>query len=293
MDAAPSSFLLTWGVLTVLGALSIGALSGTIFLKYYVNPTYETWRYKINPKYPPPDKVRLEVIQTWKGLAAATFNPALALYLKQAGYGKAYCGIGDYGWSQLLVSFVVTWVLTDLWNWSYHYLGHRYSFMWEVHKHHHVFFNPSPFAVIADEPPDQLVRSAVMGFLPLLMPINMDLLFLQYAVFFYAYGVYLHWGFEREWPDAHHPWLNTSYHHFCHHAISIKNKPYHCAFYLQIWDQLMGSVYPKDKCFCSKCARKKGEREYSQWQKVEKVDYSQLLSLTYWFRGGNATAKND
>ena len=44
--------------------------------------------------------------------------------------------------------------LVDFIEWFYHHLGHRYSALWEVHRHHHKFFNPSPFAVIADEVSD-------------------------------------------------------------------------------------------------------------------------------------------
>ena len=36
-----------------------------------------------------------------------------------------------------------------------------------------------------------------------------DALFVQFGVFFYAYGVYLHWGYEFEYPDAHHPVLGN------------------------------------------------------------------------------------
>jgi lathosterol oxidase len=49
--------------------------------------------------------------------------------------------------------------------------------MWEIHRHHHKFYNPSPFAVIADEAPDQLVRALPLLVLPIVMPMNMDLLF--------------------------------------------------------------------------------------------------------------------
>jgi hypothetical protein len=31
------------------------------------------------------------------------------------------------------------------------------------------------------------------------MPMNMDLLFFTFLLFFYGYGVYLHWGFEVEY----------------------------------------------------------------------------------------------
>merc|ERR550525_264701 len=116
----------------------------------------------------------------------------------------------------------------------------------------------------------------------------MDALFGMFGLFFYPYGVYLHWGYELSWPDAHHPWINTSYQHFAHHAISVMNKPYHTGFYIKLWDNLAGSVYPRDKCFCSKCAREKGERSFEAWQKVEKPDYSPLLSLRFWVSGGVA-----
>jgi sterol desaturase/sphingolipid hydroxylase (fatty acid hydroxylase superfamily) len=71
---------------------------------------------------------------------------------------------------------------------QYHYCGHYFTFMWDVHKHHHVFYNPSPFAVIADEWMDQFIRATPLLFLPMITPVNMDLLFGTYAVFFYGYG---------------------------------------------------------------------------------------------------------
>ena len=60
--------------------------------------------------------------------------------------------------------------------------------MWEVHRSHHKFYNPSPFAVIADEWMDQLVRAAPLLVLPTVMPMNLDLLFFTYVILFYGYG---------------------------------------------------------------------------------------------------------
>lgn len=82
---------------------------------------------------------------------------------------------------------------------------------WAQHRYHHLFYNPTPFSVIADEYIDQFVRAGPLCLIPMMMPTNMDLLFGIYAIFFYSYGIYLHWGFELEWPDAHHPIINTSF----------------------------------------------------------------------------------
>lgn len=114
------------------------------------------------------------------------------------------------------------------------------KFFWEQHKHHHVFFNPSPFSVVADEYVDQFIRATPLLFFPLIAPVNMDSLLFQYGIFFYLYGfrvsmidfshqliligVYLHWGHEVSYPDAHHPILNTAFQHYCHHAKSTFNK---------------------------------------------------------------------
>jgi lathosterol oxidase len=112
----------------------------------------------------------------------------------------------------------------------------------------------------------------------------MDLLFFTFAVFFYGYGVYLHWGYELDWPDAHHPILNTSFQHYLHHAKSTLRRPYHTGFFFKIWDQLFGSVY-EGECFCAKCSVARGERTEEVWAALPKPDYSPLLSFSFWRTG--------
>ena len=61
-----------------------------------------------------------------------------------------------YGLSYHLATALVVWVGSDFYEFAYHRLGHVSFPFWKQHKHHHVFFNPSPFAVIADEWIDQV-----------------------------------------------------------------------------------------------------------------------------------------
>ena len=44
---------------------------------------------------------------------------------------------------------------------------------------------------------------------PMMMPINIDLLFGIFGTLFYGYGVYLHWGYESPYLSAHNPIFNT------------------------------------------------------------------------------------
>ena len=140
------------------------------------------------------------------------------------GYSHGYCGAtyqkADATAQPFLIQALIIFFFTDFYEYAYHWLGHRFSALWSVHRHHHKFFNPSPFAVIADEYVDQFVRTWPMIILPLLMPINMDILFAIFATLFYGYGVYLHWGYESTLLTAHNPIFNTAYHHYTHHAVS-------------------------------------------------------------------------
>lgn len=225
-----------------------------------------------------------------KGVMAAALAPSLSLWLAAHGKGQAYCGVQPYGWTYLFTSFLVCWVASDFFEFAWHYAGHTYGPLWAHHKSHHHFYNPSPFAVIADEWLDQFVRATPLLLFPLIAPVNIDMLFFMFSTFFYGYGVYLHWGFELEYPDAHHPIINTSFQHYLHHARSIKNRPYHTGFFIKAWDILFGTVWDQD-CFCSKCARNKGERTREEFDAVVKPDYSQLLKPSFWSKVGSSENK--
>jgi Delta7-sterol 5-desaturase len=285
--AQHGNFLTTWVTLSVLTFVLMLLMSGTLFLRYYDRPTFETWQRKSNPAYPQPSMVRREVLQMLKGVFTAALCPAIALHLVDSGWSMAYAGLGDYSFGYLVFTFFVVWIGSDFYEFAYHRIGHTVGFWWKQHKSHHVFFNPSPFAVIADDHVDQFIRAAPLLFVPLVMPVNMDVLFLTYGAFFYAYGVYLHWGFESRWPDAHHPWINTSFQHYVHHAKSTFRKPMHTGFFLKVWDQMFGSLYTEgtDTCLCARCSTARGERTREAYDLIDKPDYSVLRSPSYWWHG--------
>jgi lathosterol oxidase len=265
-----------------MGFISIMGMSGLTFYRYYYKPSYDDWRYKSNPKYPSPKMVKLEIITMIKGMLSATLNPTGALWMARNGYSKGYCGVTeDYPWSYLIGSFFFCWILSDFVEFYYHRMGHTIRSFWQHHKAHHVFFNPSPFAVIADEYLDQFVRASPMLIYPMLFPVNIDMLFFQFAVFFYCYGTYLHSGYEWDILDAHNPIFNTSFQHYIHHAKSIMNKPYHTGFVFKIWDQLFGSVYDQE-CVCARHERERGKRTREIWNTIHIPDYSVLLTTSFW-----------
>jgi lathosterol oxidase len=283
-----SNFWITWLALSIIGFFLVIGLASVIFYFYYQHPTYERWKTKSNPKYPPAAMVKSEIIQMIKGMLSATLCPSLSLFLARNGMSSAYCGSGPdgrYGLGYHIITFIFIWITVDFWEFMYHRIGHITTTGWSQHKYHHLFYNPTPFAVIADEYLDQFVRAAPLLIFPLFFPINIDLMFFQFGLFFYGYGVYLHWGHEFSMLDAHNTVLNTSFQHYCHHAIASAGKPYHTGFFFKLWDQMFDSTYKGD-CFCVKCESAKGKRSYEKWLEsaAEKPDYSVLLSPSFWIR---------
>ena len=69
------------------------------------------------------------------------------------------------------------WLLTDFFEFVHHRLGHTIDLCWKAHRIHHRFSNPTPFGVIDDDYLDQFVRPFPLIILPVIMPINLDLLF--------------------------------------------------------------------------------------------------------------------
>eukprot|EP00516_Mucochytrium_quahogii_P001210 CAMPEP_0203759658 /NCGR_PEP_ID=MMETSP0098-20131031/12763_1 /ASSEMBLY_ACC=CAM_ASM_000208 /TAXON_ID=96639 /ORGANISM=" , Strain NY0313808BC1" /LENGTH=271 /DNA_ID=CAMNT_0050652765 /DNA_START=274 /DNA_END=1089 /DNA_ORIENTATION=+ len=267
-------------------------LTSYIFFKrYYVNPSYEDWRWKTNPKYPSPEMVRSEILTSMKGVIVVTICPALSLYLAQHGKSKGYCGITEeYDLRYTIMQFFAVWLVSDFYEFFFHWCGHRFTFLWKQHASHHRFFNPSPFAVIADDWFDQFFRGLPLLVFPMIVPINVDLMFGQWTTLFYFYGTYIHLGYEFPWLNAHQPIINTSYHHHLHHAISTNKKPLHTGFFFKAWDQLFGSTHT-GKCFCCPCQHEQGKRTEKEFKTIEIPDYSVLLQPKFWFENKEVKSK--
>ena len=288
LHAVGASPVATWLALSALGVLAVFVFSGSVFAAYYARPTFAQWRRKLNPAYPSALKVREELLQTLKSIAVATLCPAASLWLAQHGGSRAYCGSNGKGALHHVLQLAAIWLASDLYEWAYHYLGHSLRFCWDNHKAHHRYFNPSPFAVIADDFVDQLVRSLPLLLFPLAFEVNIDLLFATFALLFYGYGTVLHWGYESELEvlgvhGAIGSRLNGSYEHYTHHATATLNSPLYCGFFFRVWDQLAGSVpSPSAPCKCSRCECARGLRSEAAWHALERPDYSVLLKPGFW-----------
>ena len=59
-------------------------------------------------------------------------------------------------------------------------------------------------------------------------------------------------------------------------------RPIYTGFFFKLWDNVFGTNYP-GKCACYQCRPK---RSIQEWLKIEKPDYSVLLSPAWWISSG-------
>lgn len=243
--------LLTLYVLTAVGAwllYFITASMGYIFL-------FDK-RYMLHP-YFLPGQVRLEIAYaTWSIPLMAVFATPVFL-LEVRGYSKLYMedttqnesslGLNAsssetdqhfmYGWGFMLLSIVSFLMFTDcLIYWIHRGLHHRLLYKY-IHKPHHKWKVPTPYASHAFHPIDGFLQSVPYHIYPFLFPLH-KLTYLSLFLFVNIWTVSIHDGDYRV-PQLLQPFINGSAHHTDHHVLY----KYNYGQFFTLWDRLGGSFH--------------------------------------------------
>jgi lathosterol oxidase len=284
-------WLMIWLMFSGFVYVVLTGTSIACFVYYYVYPTYDKWRYKTNPKYPSAAYVAGELfLGGVLGPLGTTVVSSVHLFLIANGTYRSHCDT-PLTWQHRLLSLFLAVVITDFYEWGWHYLGHWVESLWMVHKHHHKYYNPTPFGTIADYPMDNFMRSLYVVIVYGIsvyafgMYLDVDVLYLATGLLTMVYGMYLHCGHELECMPYNHKIFNTSFQHYVHHAVSVKNKPLHTGFFVKFWDQLAGSEYVGTQVLPAVEDQRLGNRSRERWEREVKPnlpDYSVLLSPSWW-----------
>ena len=150
-DYLTDNFFALWAIMALASIASMMLImSGPPFWFLYMRPTYTTWQHKTLAAYPKPEIVAKEIVQTCWGAVVSVTMPCFSVWLSLHGLNKGYCGFGTHGYAWEVGQFFIIWIASDFYEWFYHWCGHKFDELWKVHKFHHKFHNPTPFAVIAD-----------------------------------------------------------------------------------------------------------------------------------------------
>jgi len=170
-----------------------------------------------------------------------SFNVSLSMYLCSNGLNNMVYNVADMSLSQHVLSLFGIWLITEVFEWSFHYASHNTKFLWHYHKKHHLYPNPSPLTVFSDDPLDMWVKSSPMLWIPLLFPVYDVTLFAWFTFVNFIYGVYLHSGYEPSFlPSRHSKYLVSSWHHNVHH---MKNVNGNFGFFTLFLDRIFGTYY--------------------------------------------------
>jgi len=189
------------------------------------------------------NQVRLE-IQFTMLIMPFMAMPTAAVFLPEVrGYSKLYDGAdGMYGWLLILFSICTFLMFTDcLIYWIHRALHHKLLYK-RLHKPHHRWLIPTPFASHAFHPIDGFLQSLPYHLYPFLFPLN-KLLYLTLFVFVNMWTVSIHDGDYRV-PDLLKPFINGSAHHTDHHFFYN----YNYGQFFTLWDRI-GSSFKNPSAF--------------------------------------------
>ena len=189
-------------------------------------------------------QIRKEIAVTLKSVPFMSFPTVLLFLAEVRGFSRLYVvDTSKFTWEKVVLDVIFSTacflVFTDaLIYWIHRGLHHRSVYKY-LHKVHHRWKVPTPFASHAFHPIDGFLQSFPYHLYPFLFPLN-KYVYLALFVFVNIWTVSIHDGDYRV-PKLLEPFVNGSAHHTDHHLL------YNCNYgqYFTLWDRIGGSFrYP-------------------------------------------------
>jgi len=201
---------------------------------------------KYHPAHEPqpfPGQIALEIKMSYKAFPFLSLLTAPFFVLEMRGYSRLYWNFtaeNPFTWMNFLLMTVVFLVFTDTGIYWVHRFEHTYTWIYKfIHKPHHKWINPTPFAAFAFHPLDGWAQSLPYHFLVFFFPMQLGL-YLGLFVFVQLWTVSIHdgvdWCGEKE-GSLRSYYLNGSLHHSIHHSKFV----YNYGQYFTFWDRIMKS----------------------------------------------------
>ncbi|XP_066268394.1 lathosterol oxidase-like [Branchiostoma lanceolatum] len=183
------------------------------------------------------DQVKLEIQYACWSVPYMSLPTCVMFLLEVRGYSKLYDNIDDtsLGYLSLARDAILFLFFTDmLIYWIHRGLHHRLLYK-TLHKPHHKWKVPTPFASHAFHPLDGFAQSFPYHLYPFLFPLHKGL-YLGLFLFVNVWTVSIHDGDFRV-PDTLKPIVNGSAHHTDHHLFF----DYNYGQFFTLWDRIGGS----------------------------------------------------
>lgn len=243
--------LLTLYVLTAVGGWLLYFITASMSYIFLFDK-----HYKLHPNFLP-NQVQLEIAYATWSIPYMALATAPVFFLEVRGYSKLYLETatrnesnstlnasridGDQvryftnSWAFMLLSIGSFLMFTDcLIYWIHRGLHHRFFYKY-IHKPHHKWKVPTPYASHAFHPIDGFLQSVPYHIYPFLFPLH-KLTYLGLFIFVNVWTVSIHDGDYRV-PLLLQPFINGSAHHTDHHILYR----YNYGQFFTLWDRIGGS----------------------------------------------------
>ena len=182
------------------------------------------------------NQVRREITYSCSSIPWMILLTVPLFLLEVRGYSKLYSGVdGVWGWISIGTSFVAFLMFTDCLIYWIHWALHSRILYKTLHKGHHTWKVPTPFASHAFHPIDGWLQSLPYHIYPFLFPLH-KVLYLFFFVFVNFWTVSIH-DANYNVPDFLKPIVNGSAHHTDHHLYYM----YNYGQFFTLWDRIVGS----------------------------------------------------
>ncbi|KAG8904735.1 c-5 sterol desaturase [Tulasnella sp. 403] len=202
-------------VLTILGIHALYFIFAS--LSYYFIFNHEMMKH---PKFLK-NQVKLEIQASLRAFPGMTLLTLPWFMAEVRGYSKMYDDVDKYGWKYMVLSVPMYLLFTDyciywIHRWLHHPLIYKY-----IHKPHHKWLIPTPFASHAFHPVDGYFQSIPYHLFIFLFPIQRSL-YLVLFILVNFWSIFIH---DSDMISGHllEPIINGPSHHTLHHLFFTCN----------------------------------------------------------------------
>lgn len=223
----------------ILSLFAIANIGG--YLLYFITATlsfYLIYDHRLL-KHPQilPNQIQREITCTVRSVPLMSIPTVVLFFIEVRGYSKLYDSVGDspLGWFWVVVSCFTFIAFTDACIYWIHRFLHHHAVYKHLHKVHHTWKVPTPFASHAFHPMDGFLQSCPYHIYPFLFPLH-KLTYLGLFIFVNIWTVSIHDGDYRV-PAPFQPFVNGCAHHTDHHLFYN----YNYGQFFTLWDRISGS----------------------------------------------------
>lgn len=202
-------------VLTYIGILFLYFTFAGLSYKYIFNKEMEK-----HPRFLK-NQVRLEIESSLRAFLPLDFLTVPWFVLEVRGHSKLYNNISDHGWGYAMLSVPLFLVFTDFLIYWVHRIEHHPRLYKHVHKPHHKWLVPTPFASHAFHPLDGYMQSLPYHIFPFVFPLH-RVISICLFVFVNLWSILIH-DSELICNSPLEKIINGPSHHTLHHLLFTCN----------------------------------------------------------------------